>query len=102
MIKFKLIDENNADKSYTINIDFIDDVSFDDWCDSNDAFDNFMLEMETGHDKWNGVHDGSSDIDDDGIICIIYSSYEIEDFTTAIEMWKNFFKKHGKFKQNTL
>ena len=46
--------------------------------------------------KWSGVHDGSG-----GEKWFGYSSYEIEDFNTAIKMWFDFFKENNKLGENS-
>ena len=96
MIRFKLEDENNNYKQYSIEIDFVDGEEFDDWSYDNKDFEDFMEQMETGHDKWNGVHDGSGGVDNDGVEYVSFSSYEIQDFNTAIKLWEDFFKKQNK------
>jgi hypothetical protein len=96
MINFKLEDENNNYKSYNIEIDFEDVEDFDDWAYDNKDFEDFIEQMETGHDKWNGVHDGSGGINDDGVEYVSFSSYEIQDFNTAIKLWEDFFRKVNK------
>lgn len=96
MIRFKLEDENNNYKAYSIEIDFEDGEDFDDWTYKSKDFEDFMLEMETGHYKWNGVHDGTGGVDDDNIEYVSFSSYEIQDFNTAIKLWEDFFKKQNK------
>lgn len=96
MIRFKLEDENNNYKPYVIEIDFEDGEDFEDWSYDNQDFENFMNDMETGHNKWNGVHDGSGGIDDDGMEYVSFSSYEIQDFHTAIKLWGDFFKAKNK------
>jgi hypothetical protein len=96
MIRFKLEDENNNYKSYSIEIDFEDGEDFDDWTYDNKDFEDFMEQMETGHNNWNGVHDGSGGIDDDGVEYVSFSSYEIQDFNTAIKLWEDFFRKVNK------
>ena len=100
MIRFKLEDENNNYRSYSIEIDFEDGEDFDDWTYDNKDFVDFMEQMETGHDNWNGVHDGSGGIDDDGVEYVSFSSYEIQDFNTAIKLWKDFFRKVNKVPRN--
>ena len=96
MVRFKLEDENNNYKSYSIEIDFEDGEDFDDWTYDNKDFEDFMEQMETGYDNWNGVHDGSGGIDDDGVEYVSFSSYEIKDFKTAIKLWEDFFRKVNK------
>ena len=66
MIRFKLEDENNNYKQYSIEIDFVDGEEFDDWSYDNKDFEDFMEQMETGHDKWNGVHEGCGGVDNGG------------------------------------
>lgn len=97
MIRFKLEDTEN-EKEYSIELDFKDFEDFDDWADDNPIYDEFMYEMETGHNEWNGVHDGSGGTDDDGIEYISFNSYEIKDFETAIKMWEDFFRKNNLLK----
>ena len=94
MIRFKLQDENNNYKEYSIDINFNSIEDFDKWTYTNNSFKEFMDQMETGHDKWNGIHDTTAGVDDDGIEYVGYHSYEIQDFDTAIEMWENFFRIH--------
>jgi len=92
---FVLQDVNNDDNnSYCFKTNIEDDGD----CDflESDEFETFMDKMESSSDKnglkkWSGVHDGSG-----GSQWFGYSSYEIEDFDTAIKMWFDFFKKHKK------
>jgi antibiotic biosynthesis monooxygenase (ABM) superfamily enzyme len=92
MIRFKLQDENNNYKEYSIDIKFDSIEEFDNWVDSSVSFEEFMDQMETTI----GVHDTTGGVDDDGIEYVGYHSYEIEDFDAAIEMWENFFRIHNK------
>ena len=91
MIRFKLEDENN-NKEYSIDIKFDNIEEFDNWANSSVSFEEFLDQMEEIH----GVHDATGGVDDDGVEYVGYSSYEIEDFDTAIEMWENFFRIHKK------
>ena len=50
-------------------------------------FEAFMDKMECDHADYAGVHDGTGEDDWFG-----YSSYEIQNFTLAISMWKDFFE----------
>ena len=97
MIRFKLEDENSENEDYVkcnIELNFKDGMEFDEWCD-NSEFEKFMDQMECGSEPWCGVHDGSGGEDDDGIEYVSYSSYEIQDFDTATEKWREFFKSQG-------
>ena len=95
MIRFKLHDEHSSKQyEYYFEIDFIDGEDFIEWSDED--FDMFMEQMECGQYKWCGVHDGTGGIDDDGVEWFGYSSYEIKDFSTALEKWKEFFKIKNK------
>lgn len=55
-----------------------------------DKFQSFMEKMETEPHPWCGVHDAAGGLDEWG-----YSSYEIQDFKTAIKMWEHYFKNEG-------
>lgn len=91
---FVLQDENNDNKSYCFLTNVVDD-SDDDFLES-EIFEDFMEKMETTNAKWSGVHDGSG-----GEKWFGYSSYEIEDFNTAIKMWFDFFKENNKLGENS-
>jgi hypothetical protein len=93
MIRFKLLDEKDNYKEYVIELDFVDSDDLLDFMDTDDDYIGFMEQMECGHDSWCGVHDGTGGTDKDGIEWFGFSSYEIEDFNTAIKKWIDFFKK---------
>jgi hypothetical protein len=92
MIRFKLLDENDNYKEYVIELDFENSDDFFDFIDTDEDYDDFMHEMECGHNPWCGVHDGTGGIDKDGTEWDGFHSYEIKDFDAAIERWSNFFK----------
>lgn len=103
MIKFRLTDENAEDngtqESFDIELKFKNGEKFDDWCEEDPDFQDFMDDMESGKNglnPWNGVHDGSGGVDNDGIEYVEFTSYEIEDFYTAIKKWEEFFKQKNK------
>ena len=96
MIKFKLIDENDFDKEYIIELNFVNSEDFDNWTSETSQFDDFMLEMEATEAEWSGVHDASGGVDEDNIEYISFYSYEIRDFTSAIDKWKVFFQNNNK------
>lgn len=96
MIRFKLNDENSdKDYKYSFEIDFENLDEFDEW-EYPSGFELFMEKMECGRDAWCGVHDFGGGRDKDGTEWIGYSSYEIKDFPTALEKWKEFFKSKNK------
>jgi len=101
MLRFKLFDENHRNKEYSIDLNFKDDNEYIDWMASEPSFDAFMKKMETSRAPWAGVHDGTGGNDKDGVEYFGFSSYEIKDFDTAISMWEDFFRKHGKLIENT-
>ena len=84
---FKLLDENNNYKEYTIELKFESVDDFLEWHYDDADFEAFMDKMECDHADYAGVHDGTGEDDWFG-----YSSYEIQNFTLAISMWKDFFE----------
>ena len=90
-MKFFLTDENSEKNKtpdcYWFYVDFSNQDDLSDFTYDDSNFELFMDKMETSHEKWAGVHDVSGGENEWG-----YSSYEIEDFETAIKMWFNFFK----------
>lgn len=44
--------------------------------------------MECDNYEWCGVHDNRGGVNNDYVEWIGYSSYEIKDFLTALEKWK--------------
>jgi len=93
-MKFKLYDEN-SDIYYSIDTNFVDVDDFLDWIQSDDDFQPFMDNMETGYDDWCGIHDGGNGYDGD-VEFWQYSSYEIKDYNQAIQKWEEFFKSKNK------
>ena len=92
MIRFKLQDENDEYKEYSLNLDFSSSDDYYDWEFDEDHFQAFMEKMECDDENYAGVHDGTGGVDEDGVEWIGYHSYEIKDFPLAISMWKDFFK----------
>jgi len=103
MIRFKLFDETSGidydEQKYIINLNFADSDEFNEFAAQESDFDNFMEKMESGDKPWCGVHDFDGSTDDDGIEYVGFSSYEIQDFDTALQKWYNFFDKHKKIQK---
>lgn len=88
MIKFRIIDEINPNKEYSIPLNFNDVDEWYDWVDEHgDEYDEFVEDLETTY----GVldFDGEPDI-------VGYTSYEIEDYSTLMQEWFDFWNKHHK------
>ena len=97
MLKFRLIDENTY-KSYGFNLNMTE-REFDDFIEYEipNEYDEFIEKMETSGESWSGVHDFDGEPNEVG-----YSSYEIEDFDTAIKMWFDFFKQYDKIDKDSV
>jgi hypothetical protein len=102
MIRFKLEDENNEYKEYSINIDFESVEDFDNFTYEDSDFELFMEKMECGEEDYCGVHDITGGIDEDGIEWVGYQSYEIKNFNKAIQKWEKFFKIKGLLTRKTI
>jgi len=88
MIKFRLLDENDDYKEYSINLNFKNFDDFYDWTEENsEEYDEFVENLEFEY----GVHDFDGE---EGVVG--YTSYEIEDFTVVMNEWRNFWNKHNR------
>ena len=96
MILFKLINENNNDKEYSIKLNFLNSDEYYDFIDEDRDYEIFMEKMECGKDDCCGVHDFSGSVDDVGGEWIGFTSYEIKDFDKAIEKWSKFWNSKEK------
>lgn len=95
MIKFVLTKEE-TEESFYLDLNFKNSEEFFEFCENDSSYDKFVDKMETGDDTWNGILDFYGFTDKSGIEYVGYSSYEIEDFDTAFNKWKDYFNKKGK------
>jgi hypothetical protein len=96
-MRFFLEDENNDYRRYEFVTSLKNVEEFEEFSDTDPDFENFMRKMECTDAPWSGVHDCSGDEMHWG-----YSSYEIKDFDTAIQMWWKFFSSKDKLTKDSI